>query len=543
MEAVATVLVLLCLVTLLALLTQRWTIPYPTIMVLTGLAIALVPRLPAVNLTPDLVFLIFLPPLLYAAATETPWHDFRKNLRPIVFLAIGLVVATTLAVGLVAKWLVPGIPWAAAFALGAIISPPDAVAATSLTRRLPMPRRIITILEGESLLNDATGLVLYRMAVVAATTGSFTWSSSLSMFLSSSLGGIAIGLLAGWLLVFIHRQLDDPVIETMLSLLTPYAVYLPCEEWHLSGVLAVVTTGLYFQRHAHRAFSAATRLHAQAVWDSVLFVLNGLTFIFIGLGLRDVMRAINHEPWWWNATIAGSIVMVTILTRMLWILPTALAPRWLHAADDPAAGRLPWSHRCIIAWTGMRGVVSLAAALALPIGFPHRELILFVVFGVILATLVAQSMSLPWLIGRLGVSATGRSTLEQEMDARLWTLVAANRYLDEAAGGLGVSHRDTDHLRNYFETHANRVLANLALELEHVDAENFHRAPAYRSLHLGALQAQRDRLIALEKEGIIESEVMMQLCREIDLEETRLRSPTQLADRPPGGESRAGMDN
>jgi CPA1 family monovalent cation:H+ antiporter len=510
-------------------------------MVLTGLAIALVPNLPAVHLTPDIVFLIFLPPLLYAAATETPWHDFRKNLRPIIFLAIGLVVATTLVVGVVAKWLLPGIPWAAAFALGAIISPPDAVAATSLTRRLPMPRRIITILEGESLLNDATGLVLYRMAVIAATTGSFSWSSSLSMFLSSSLGGIAIGLTAGWLLVFIHRQLEDPVIETMLSLLTPYAVYLPCEEWHLSGVLAVVTTGLYFQRHAHGVFSAATRLHARAVWDSVLFVLNGLTFIFIGLGLRDVMRAINHEPWWWNATIAGSIVLVIILTRMLWILPTALAPRWLHAADDPVAGRLPWSHLCIIGWTGMRGVVSLAAALALPLGFPHRELILFVVFGVILATLVAQSMSLPWMIRRLGVSATGRSRLEQEMDARLWTLVAANRYLDQAAGGLGVSHRDTDYLRNYFETHANRVLANLTLELEHIDAENFRRAPACRSLHLGALQAQRDRLRGLEEDGIIDTELMMQLCREIDLEETRLRSPTQLVDRLPGGERGAGV--
>jgi monovalent cation/hydrogen antiporter len=529
MEAVATVLVFLCLVTLLAVVTRRWTIPYPTIMVLAGLLIALIPNLPSVQLTPEVVFLIFLPPLLYAAAWETPWNDFRKNLRPIVFLAIGLVLVTTFAVGVVARWLIPDLPWSAAIVLGAIISPPDAVAATSLTRRLPMPRRIIAILEGESLLNDATGLVLYRMGLFAAATGTFSWSSSVQLFVWSAVGGVLVGLAAGWCLVKIHRLLDDPVIETMLSLLTPYAVYLPCEKLHISGVLAVVATGLYIQRRSQWLLSSATRLHARSVWESVLFVLNGLTFIFIGLGLRDVLKAINDDPWWWNLTVAATIVLVTIVVRLAWILPAAFAPKWLHSSADQEARDIPWSHLWVIGWTGMRGVVSLAAALALPIDFPKRELILFVVFSVILSTLVLQSLSLPWIIRKLGLATGGRSMVEQEIDARLWTLAAANASLEQAAAESSVNQPDVQYLRDYFDTHANRVLANLELELENIDSERLHRNPICKKLHLGALKAQRMKLVELEEAGIIEKEVAMQISREIDLEETRLTAPTSMA--------------
>jgi CPA1 family monovalent cation:H+ antiporter len=528
MEEVATVLGLLCLVTVLAVLTRQWTIPYPTIMVLTGLAVALVPGLPHVQLTPEVVFLVFLPPLLYAAAWETPWNDFRKNLRPIFFLAIGLVLATTFAVGWLAKTMVPEMPWAAAFALGAIISPPDAVAATSLTRRLPMPRRIITILEGESLLNDATGLVVYRMAILTAMTGSFSWASSFSMFFVSACGGVLLGWLGGMLVVRVHRMLDDPIIETMLSLLTPYAVYLPCEKLHISGVLAVVTTGLYVQKRSQWLLSSATRLHARSVWDSVLFVLNGLTFIFIGLGLRDVVSSIDKDPWWWNLTVAVAVVGATILIRLAWIMATVAAPKWLMSEGEESSEAMPWSHLWIIGWTGMRGVVSLAAALALPIGFSHRELIIFVVFCVILGTLVLQSLSLPWMIRKLKIGTTGRSLLEQEMDARLWMLAAANAFLEKSADQEGVAGQDIQYLRDYFETHSNRVLANLELELEHIDSDKIRRTPLCRSLHLGALKSQRDRVLELEDSGIIEKELTMQLCREIDLEETRLRSPTSI---------------
>jgi monovalent cation/hydrogen antiporter len=528
MEEVATVLFLLFLVTLLAVITRRWTIPYPTVMVLTGLVVAMVPGLPHVQLMPEVVFLIFLPPLLYAAAFDTPWNDFRRNLRPIVFLAIGLVLVTTFAVGMIVRWLVPEIPWAAAFALGAIVSPPDAIAATSLTRHFPIPRRIVSILEGESLLNDATGLVVYRMATLAAISGSFSWSSSLNLFLISSAGGILLGLVAGFLVVRVHRFVDDPVVETMMSLLTPYAVYLPCEWLHLSGVLAVVTAGLYVQRSSQWIFSSATRLHARSVWESVLFVLNGLTFIFIGLGLRDVVQSLDDNPWWWNLLVAAIVVAVTILVRLAGIVLTGLAAKNFYSSNQTNEGPLPLSHLWVIGWTGMRGVVSLAAAMALPINFPHRELILFVVFCVILATLVLQSLSLPWLIRKLSLGNSGRSLLEQERDARLWMLAAANTYLENAASNEQSEAKNIEFLRGYFETHANRVLANLELELEHLDSEQLQQTPVCRGLHLGALWAQRDRIEELEESGVIERELSMQLYREIDLEETRLRSPSTM---------------
>ena len=528
MPAVVTVLALLCLVTLLSVVTRRWTIPYPTVMVLTGLVVALIPGLPEVRLTPEVVFLIFLPPLLYAAAWQTPWNDFKKNIRPISMLALGLVLVTTVVVAIVAKMLIPDLPWAAAFALGAIISPPDAIAATSLTKSLPIPRRIVVILEGESLLNDATGLVAYRVAVFAATTGSFSLSSSCLMFLWSAIGGIVLGLLAGWLVVRVHRQLDDPVVETMLSLLTPYAVYLPCEAIHVSGVLAVVTTGIYVQQRASWLLSSATRLHATAVWESVLFVLNGLTFIFIGLGLREVIAAINDEPLWWNIAIASVILLVTITVRILWVYPAAHIPRWLSRSlrerDPIPSAKFLW----IIGWTGMRGVVSLAAALALPLNFPKRDLILFVVFIVILGTLVVQGLSLPWMIRVLGIGASSRPPLEQEMDARLWMLAAASAYLERSADMSSKNQRDVQYLREHFESHANRIVAKLELELEDIDPETRWRAPVCRDLHLGALEAQRTRLNELEQSGVVDSHLTQLLSREIDLEETHLRSSSAI---------------
>lgn len=528
MLPVATVLVLLCLITLLSVLTRRWTIPYPTIMVLTGLVVALIPGLPEVKLTPEVVFLVFLPPLLYAAAWQMPWNEFKKNIRPISMLAFGLVLVTTVVVAVVAKQLIPDLPWAAAFALGAIISPPDAIAATSITRSLPIPRRIITILEGESLLNDATGLVVYRMTVITASTGAFSLSSSCLFFLWSAIGGVLLGLLAGWCVVRVHRQLDDPVVETMLSLLTPYAVYLPCEAIHVSGVLGAVTAGLYVQQRANWLLSSATRLHATAVWESVLFVLNGLTFIFIGLGLRDVIAAIDDEPLWWNISIATVILLVTIAVRLLWVYPAAHIPRWFSRtlrARDPAP---PAAHLWIIGWTGMRGVVSLAAALALPLDFPKRDLILFIVFGVILGTLVVQGLSLPWMIGKLNIKSLSRPSREQEMDARLWMLAAAGAYLEREAASSTKNHRDVQYLREHFESHANRIVAKLELEFDEIDPETRWRTPVCRDLHLGALKAQRERLTELEQSGIIENHLTQQLSREIDLEETHLISSSKI---------------
>jgi monovalent cation/hydrogen antiporter len=542
MAEVSTVLGLLFLVTILALLTRRWTIPYPTVMVIAGLMIALVPGLPRVQLTPNVVFLIFLPPLLYAAAWNTSWSAFKQNLRPITLLAVGLILATTIVTGLVAKSLYPPLPWAAAFALGAIISPPDAIAATSLTRVLPIPRRIVVILEGESLLNDATSLVAYRVAIGSLALGSFSIGEGVLQFGWATLGGIAIGLLAALAMVFVHRRLEDPTIETTLTLLTPYAIYVPCESLHVSGVLAVVVAGLYLRQRADWLFSSATRLHARSVWENVIFVLNGLTFIFIGLGLRDVVEGIPEGSLAITILYGVVILALVIVLRIAWVFPVAYLTRTLI----PSIGRRdplpPWSHLWIIAWTGMRGVVSLAAALALPLDFPQRSWILLVVFVVILGTLVVQSLSLPWMIRVLGVSATGRTHLQQELDARLWALAAANAFLENTCEETAAGRHNLNHLRNHFELQANRVVSRLQLELELDDAEelkpidenesqSIDRSEGTHQLHLGALQAQRGRLQELQDSGMIEDELSLKLNREIDLEEAKLHSLASFAHR------------
>lgn len=535
MQAVSIVLVLLYVVTLLAVLTKNWTIPYPTVMVLTGLAASLVPNLPTVQLTPELVFLIFLPPLLYGAAWNTSWTEFKKNVYPISMLAFGMVLVTTIAVAYIIKMLMPDWPWAAAFALGAIISPPDAVAATSVTKMLPIPRRIIVILEGESLINDATGLVAYRMALAAAVAtaaGEFTVVDSLITFFESALGGVLIGLVGGWIAVYVHRQLDDPVIETTLTLLTPYAVYMPCEALHVSGVLAVVTCGLYVSQRADWLMSSATRLHARAVWENVLFVLNGLTFIFIGLGLRDVTAGLGYGHWTFNTGVALLVLATTVLLRILFVFFIAYVPQWLwnrgrHPADSP-----PWTNVWVVAWTGMRGVVSLAAALALPLDFPKRELILFITFAVILGTLVAQSLTLPMFIRKLRIGKNGRSRLEQELDARLAILATANTYLESHAADSEQGHRDLQYLRAHIELQADRIVDKLRLELEDVPLhqEVFMRGIMCKQLYLDTLNAQRYRLRELAEQELLDEELSHKLHHEIDLEESRLHSSSAIHD-------------
>lgn len=535
MQAVSIVLVLLYLVTVLAVLTKNWTIPYPTVMVLTGLAVSLVPNLPTVQLTPEIVFLIFLPPLLYGAAWNTSWTEFKKNIYPISMLAIGLVVVTTIAVAYIIKQLMPDWPWAAAFALGAIVSPPDAVAATSVTKMLPIPRRIIVILEGESLINDATGLVAYRLALaaaVASAAGEFSMLETLFTFFESALGGIVIGLIGGWIAVYVHRQLDDPVIETTLTLLTPYAVYMPCEAVHVSGVLAVVTCGLYVSQRSDWLMSSATRLHARAVWENVLFVLNGLTFIFIGLGLRDVIGGLGEDHWTFNVGVALSVLAAVIVLRIVFVFVSAYLPRWLWRRVGGQGQSPQWSHVWLVAWTGMRGVVSLAAALALPLDFPKRELILFLAFAVILGTLVMQSLTLPTFIRKLRIGKNGRSRLEQELDARLAILATANTYLESHASNSEQGHRDLQYLRAHVELQADRIVQKLRFELEDVtlDEEVWTQSTMCKRLYVETLNAQRQRLRELAQQELLDEELSHKLHHEIDLEESRLHSASAIHD-------------
>ena len=406
---------LLVAIVVLATLASRLRLPYAILLVLGGLLLGFVPGLPSIALNPELVLVLFLPPLIYSSAWLTSWREFRANLRPILQLSLGLVLVTTLVIAVVAHF-IAGLSWPVAFVLGAVVSPTDAVAASATAKQLGLPRRIVTVIEGESMVNDATGLVVYRFAVAAVVTGSFSlWQAGLQ-FVLVSLGGLVIGLVIAWPVAWLHRHLDDAPIEITITLLTPYAAYLLADALQVSGVLAVLSAGLYLSRQSSRFFSSNTRLQANAVWNVLVFLLNGLLFLLIGLQLRSILAAIaGHSllTLLWQALLIG---LAVIAVRLAWVFPAASLPRLVSArlrARDPYPG---WRSVAIVAWIGMRGGLSLAAALALPLTltsgvlFPQRDLVIFFTFAVILLTLVGQGLSLSPVIRLLGLTArTARS--------------------------------------------------------------------------------------------------------------------------------------
>ena len=523
------VLGLLVAVVALAIIAPRLHIPYTILLVLGGLLLGFVPGLPRFTLDPDVVFLLLLPPLLYSSAWQTSWRDFHANLRPISLLAFGMVLLTTIVVAVVVHVLIPGLPWAVAFVLGAIVSPTDAVAATAIAQRLGIPQRIVTILEGESLVNDATGLVAYRFAVAAVVTGVFSLGEASLQFVVVSVGGIALGLVAGWSLSYVHRWLDNPPLEITVTLVTPFAVYLLGEEvLHVSGVLATVTTGLYLTWRAPTFFSSGTRLQAEAVWAMLIFLLNGLVFILIGLQLPGILAILNttiaqRSPIllvWYAALVSLTVILV----RLVWVFPQALLPRLLSRRlreRDPYPG---WRTVVLIGWTGMRGVVSLAAALALPevtaegAAFPERAFVIYLTFGVILATLVVQGLSLPLLIRGLGLHDDGASE-RQETQARLTAAQAALARLDELASQNEVSQESAQHLRKHYEAQV-RSITKRFKKAEDEPGED--HATTYQQLQREALQAERSAVIGLRNRGEINDEVLRRIERELDLEEQRL---------------------
>lgn len=503
-----------------ALLAHKWEIPYPIMLVLGGLAFALIPGLPRVRLNPELVFLFFLPPLLYPAALFTSWRDFRANLRPISLLAIGLVLFTTAAIGWLTH-LLTGLPPAAGFVLGAIVSPPDAVAATAVTERLRVPRRIITILEGESLVNDATALVAYRFAIAALLTGTFSLTQATGKFALVSAGGILMGLAVGWIVSRVQARLDDPPVQITLSLLTPFAAYLPADHLGVSGVLAVVAAGIYIGRRSPQTITARFRLQAFPVWEMIVFLLNGLVFILIGLQLPEVMKNLAGRPTpellWQAAAISGAVILV----RLLWVFPGIYLPRLLFpkkCARDPAPN---WRPALIIGWTGMRGVVSLAAALALPLTltdgspFPGRDLILFFTFSVILATLVLQGLSLPFLIRSLKVKDDGGHEREERL-ARLKANQAALARLHELRD---TAHPDAhEHLRREYEDR----IRQLEIEPgEDTPLSTLHTG-GYDQLLRETLAVERNIILQLRNEKVINDAVLRRIQRDLDLAEGQL---------------------
>jgi Na+/H+ antiporter len=516
--------IILLLMAVLALTTvaRKLAIPYPILLVVGGLVLGFVPGLPTVRLDPDLVFLVFLPPILWAAAYFTSWRDFRANLRPIILLAVGLVLATTAAVAGVAHAALPGLGWAGAIALGAIVSPPDAVSATAVGKQLHLLRRGLTILEGESLVNDATALVLYRAALAAEVGGTFELSDILLDFVLAATVGIAVGFAIGITTRWVLRLTGDSFSEIAITLLAPYIAWVLAERVHASGVLACVTGGLYLRRHFSAIVAPATRLQARAVWDLLVFVLNGLIFILIGLQLGALRDAIPSGELG-SLTLKGALVVATvILVRLIWVPVAAWVPRFLSPslrARDPMP---PWSNLFILGWTGMRGIVSLAAALALPLAtaagtpFPFRAEIILITFMVILSTLVLQGLSLPPLIRALALGED-RSLDSEERQAREHAAMAALARLEELVTEDWPVPDHIEQLRVHYGRRLQRYVGDGAADTECTKEV----AEAFRRLRHEILTAERLALIDLRNDGVISDDILHRLEQELDVEALR----------------------
>ncbi len=512
-------LLLLGVAVMLAWGARRVHVPVPIVLVIGGLALAFVPGLPVVEIDPQLMLLLVLPPILFQAAIFMPWREFRANLRPISMLAIGLVVATTGAVAIVAETLIPGFGWGAAFVLGAIVSPPDAVAATAIFSRLRISRRTVVVIEGESLVNDATGLVVYKFAVAAVVTGAFSIGDGALEFLGLAAGGIAIGAVLGYAFIVVNRRIGDPTIEITLSILFSYAVYLAAEYAHTSGVLAVVAAGLMRGWHAPEVFSAQTRLRAATVWDTLLFLLNGFVFILIGLQLRQVFDGLLGYSWHELLLYSLAVSAVAIAVRLAWVLPSAYIPRIFSRRLREREAPLDWRNASIMGWSGMRGIVSLAAALALPyvtdahVYFPHRDLIIFLTFVVILVTLVFQGLTLAPLIRWLGVGLATQPWEEEHL-ARLKIAFAAIEEIDRHATEAGLNPEMVETVRAEYAARLKRERL-VGLTAGGLDEPT-------RRLRLAAVAAERRRLLKLHREKQIGDEVLRLVQHELDIEEVRL---------------------
>jgi CPA1 family monovalent cation:H+ antiporter len=487
-----------------------------------GALLGFVPELPPLTLDPDLVLAVFLPPVLYAAALATSWRDFKRWAAPIGALATGLVVVTTVCVGLVVHWLIPGLPWAAAFAFGAIVSPPDAVAATAILGRMRMPRRLIAVLESESLVNDASGLLLYKFAVAAAVTGAFSWLDAAGDFAWIAGAGIGLGLGLGRLYVWIQQRLRDPLVEVLLSLTLPYVTYLAAEKIGVSGVLAVVTAGLVRARFAPQVVSPETRLLTMTLWSAIVFLFNALIFIIIGLQLRPMLGSITEHTAWQIAGYTAALTATAVAVRLIWVFPGSTIGRAVNRWRGTAGPPPTWQEKLVTGWCGMRGLVSLVAALALPhtlasgAPFPERQLLIVLVFAFVATTLVLQGLSLDPLARWLNIAADPEEG-QEEVRARAAMAHAALAEVNRQAIQGTYPEQYISFLRYLYGT-----------RLEQLEpAEGLTGPPDFlvhmADLRIAALQAERHELIRLWHDNRIGDEVMHRLESELDLEQTRLR--------------------
>ena len=501
------------LIVALSAVARRLPVPTPILQVIAGFAVASVPGISIPDLDPNLVFFVFLPPILWSAAMFTSLREFKRNLGPIGLLAIGLVLATTAVVALLARALYPGLPWPVAIALGAIVSPPDAVAATAIVSRLPVPRRVITVLEGESLVNDASALVLYRSAVAAAVTGAFSWGESIVRFFIDAGVGVLIGLLVAWLILRAVRWTNDALAEALLTLAGPYVAWVVAESLHVSAVLACVAGGVYLQQHLSTAVGPASRLQTRTIWDLVVFLLNAVIFLLLGAELVTLLATVPHGSL---GGIVGSGVIVTvvaILVRLLWVpLVTFLAR--ISSEQRRRAPHPPWKPLVLVSWTSMRGVVTLATALSLPrlmasgAPLPYRTEMILIAMCVIVLTLLVQGLSLTPIVRALHFAPEQAHHAEERL-ARLEAARRGAEALEDLSHENWVDPRDVQELRR-------ELRERLRMSEEHGGSY-----AGRRRLRLGMINAERRMLVRLRNEDAISDEVLRALEYELDLEAVR----------------------
>ncbi|HEX5819534.1 MAG TPA: Na+/H+ antiporter, partial [Gemmatimonadales bacterium] len=505
----------------LVALASRLRLPYPILLVLGGLALAFVPGLPPVQLAPEMVFIVFLPPILWAAAYFTSFRDFKRNLPAISLLAVGLVLVTTLAVGWVAHAIIPGIGWAAALCLGAIVSPPDAVAATAVLSRIGVPRRVIVVLEGESLVNDASALVLYRATVAAMVMGSFSLGATAGQFVVVAALGVVVGLVVGFLIRHSVRLMPEGFGQVAITLLGPYVAWVAAERLHVSAVLACVAGGIYVRQHFSSEVSPMVRLQARSVWELLIFLLNGVIFILIGLQLGPLRASLEADGIGRIVTWGLIITATATVTRLLWMPIGVRLARVQAGATNPMP---PASQVFMVGWTAMRGVVSLATALALPLTtadgapLPYRTEIILVSFVVILTTLVVQGLSLAPLARALGLSAADESIEKEQQLARRIAAEAALSHLGTLEGHPYLPAGVLDRARTHYEQRARHFDATSEMDIVCTDAWT----EAQRLVRHALLDAERRAVIALRNQGEISDEVLHEVERELDVEAIRL---------------------
>lgn len=537
MEVVLAVVGLVIGVLVVTGVADRFSLPAPILLLVVGFAVSFVPGVPGYELSPDLVLYLLLPPLLFAAALESSAVAIRQLVRPIVQLSVGLVLLTAFTVAVVVTAVDPSIPFAAALALGAIVAPPDAVAAVAVARRVGLPRRLVTVLEGESLFNDATSLVTLKVAIAAIGTTAIGWGSAIGEFAWAAIGGVALGAALGWLLSLIRRRVlraglgpagTSALTITSLSLLSPFLAYALGELVHASGILVVVVSGLVLGFRSPSEVPAAVRLTENATWAALRFVLEGAVFALIGLQLRGILGALNEGESSDGSTylVIGAVLVTVIVSRPLWISLIHLVSR-LSSRRNPVT----WSGVAAVSWAGMRGVVSLAAAQTLPMDTPHRAVLLAATVAVIIGTLVLQGLSLPWVIGRLGLSKDYSSDDErQRAQAHARASAAMMRRLDEVCRDEHLSRSQIDALRQWAASRDWRSGEDSDQDEIERSREFGRKVGQHTDWRRTLLAVERAEIVAMRNEGELSEPVLQTMQYDLDLEETLLERRTEAID-------------